>query len=204
MDKPDHAEFWDSMYRSGRYLELWEAETGGPDFSALLAELALPAGADVLDLGCGSGREICLLASLGLRAHGIDLSPAAIELARRRAADANLPVDLQAGNVLELPYADSSFAFILDRGCLHLIPHGKWPQYAAAVARVLQIDGLLYLRACSDESNTAFHALSPALLAEIFPAAGLSVVSQTPAVPAEGIAGLPIVSVLLRRRNLLP
>lgn len=43
------------------------------------------AGADVLDVGCGDGENAVLLARLGARVTGIDVSPGAVELARKRA-----------------------------------------------------------------------------------------------------------------------
>jgi len=47
--------------------------------------LAGVAGADVLDVGCGDGENAVLLARLGARVTGIDISPAAVELAQKRA-----------------------------------------------------------------------------------------------------------------------
>src|SRR4029079_7280719 len=43
------------------------------------------AGKRVLDVGCGEGRSSVLLAKLGARVTGIDISPGAIEAARSRA-----------------------------------------------------------------------------------------------------------------------
>jgi 2-polyprenyl-3-methyl-5-hydroxy-6-metoxy-1,4-benzoquinol methylase len=43
------------------------------------------AGLRILDVGCGEGENSLLLASLGAKVTGIDISPAAIELARERA-----------------------------------------------------------------------------------------------------------------------
>ena len=42
-------------------------------------------GKSVLDVGCGEGEDALLLASLGAKVTGLDVSPGAIELARRRA-----------------------------------------------------------------------------------------------------------------------
>jgi 2-polyprenyl-3-methyl-5-hydroxy-6-metoxy-1,4-benzoquinol methylase len=41
---------------------------------------------DILDTGCGDGANSILLAKLGARVTGVDISPASIELARRRAS----------------------------------------------------------------------------------------------------------------------
>jgi SAM-dependent methyltransferase len=54
--------------------------------------LALAAG-PVLDLGCGPGRHLAALQARGLAALGVDLSPVAVRLARRRGAAA-IPRDV--------------------------------------------------------------------------------------------------------------
>jgi len=56
------------------------------------AVLALAAG-PVLDLGCGPGRHLAALQAGGKAALGVDLSPVAVQLARRRGAAA-IPRDL--------------------------------------------------------------------------------------------------------------
>ena len=57
---------------------------GAPD----AADLAVTALAEppVLDLGCGPGRHLAALRAAGKRAVGVDLSPVAVRIARRRAA----------------------------------------------------------------------------------------------------------------------
>ncbi|HEX5617588.1 MAG TPA: class I SAM-dependent methyltransferase [Solirubrobacteraceae bacterium] len=56
------------------------------------AVLALATG-PVLDLGCGPGRHLAALQARGLAALGVDLSPVAVQLARRRGAAA-IPGDV--------------------------------------------------------------------------------------------------------------
>jgi SAM-dependent methyltransferase len=63
----------------------------------LLERLSRPA--RVLDLGCGDGTSAALLTEAGHEVHGVDLSPAAIELARRRAPSATFEV----GSFLDAP-----------------------------------------------------------------------------------------------------
>ncbi|MBL8096914.1 MAG: class I SAM-dependent methyltransferase [Anaerolineales bacterium] len=53
-----------------------------------LAIVALPAGARVWDVGCGTGETIALLAQRGYRAGGVDLSRARLIEARRRSSAA--------------------------------------------------------------------------------------------------------------------
>ena len=49
------------------------------------ALLGNPTGLSILEVGCGEGQNACLLALLGARVAGIDISPGAIEVARIRA-----------------------------------------------------------------------------------------------------------------------
>jgi SAM-dependent methyltransferase len=63
----------------------------------LLERLSMPA--RVLDLGCGDGTSAALLTEAGHEVHGVDVSPAAIELARERAPSASFEV----GSFLDAP-----------------------------------------------------------------------------------------------------
>jgi len=87
--------FWDERYTSEGML--WGAEP-----NAVVAEIAadLPAGT-VLDLACGQGRNAVWLAQQGHAVTGLDLSPVAIEQARRLAEDVGVDVDLTTGDVTE-------------------------------------------------------------------------------------------------------
>ena len=69
-------------------LDRWVAPADAAD--AALLELAEPA---VLDLGCGPGRHLAALQAAGKRGLGVDLSPVAVRLARRRGAAA-IPGDV--------------------------------------------------------------------------------------------------------------
>ena len=57
----------------------------------------VPAGAHLLDLGCGTGSDAAVLATKGYRVTAIDWSPAMVEEARRRVHDAGVTtrVDVQ-------------------------------------------------------------------------------------------------------------
>lgn len=59
----------------------------------------------ILDAGCGPGRMMPQLASLGCRVEGIDLTPAMI--AEARAHHSEYPSTV--GSLTQLPYANSSF-----------------------------------------------------------------------------------------------
>ncbi len=81
---------------------------------AELDRLALPAGARVLDAGCGSGRTLQELVDYG-EVSGIELNEEAAELARRRGHG-----DIRIGRLEELPWDDGTFDLIT---CLDVIEH---------------------------------------------------------------------------------
>lgn len=65
----------------------------------------LPGSRHVLDAGCGAGRMMPLLATLGCRVEGIDLSPAMIQHARREHPQFRARV----GSLRHLPFPDAAF-----------------------------------------------------------------------------------------------
>jgi len=68
--------------------------------------LALPGGAEILDAGCGSGRNLEWLARFGA-VTGLELSEDSLEYARRRAIGS-----VVAGSVEDIPLADESFDLV--------------------------------------------------------------------------------------------
>jgi SAM-dependent methyltransferase len=82
---------------------------------AELDRLPLPAGARILDAGCGSGRTLVELAGYGGEVSGIELNDDAAELARRRGLG-----DVHVGRLEDLPWDDGVFDLIT---CLDVIEH---------------------------------------------------------------------------------
>ncbi|MDD5084858.1 MAG: nucleotidyltransferase family protein [Candidatus Omnitrophica bacterium] len=53
----------------------------------------------IFDIGCGTGREAIEFAKLGFKVTGIDISPSAIDLARKNAEKEGLPIFFIAGDI---------------------------------------------------------------------------------------------------------
>ncbi|MCC0089426.1 class I SAM-dependent methyltransferase [Aeromonas veronii] len=68
----------------------------------------------ILEVGCGSGANIWMLAKEGFDTWGIDLSSAGIDLCKQVIASWNVNVQLDVGSMTELPYPDSYFDAIVD------------------------------------------------------------------------------------------
>jgi len=100
----------------------------------------LPAGAAVLDAGCGTGGLLRRLrvARPGWRLTGLDASPVACELARSRAG-----VEVVQGSVDALPFGDGSFAAVIS--CDVLCQVNDPAAALAEFRRVLRPGGIVVL-----------------------------------------------------------
>jgi SAM-dependent methyltransferase len=79
-----------------------------PTYEAALQRTGLDRGWRVLDVGCGVGAFLRLVADGGAEPHGIDASDALIMLARERLPGA----DLRVGEMAQLPWEDDSFDLV--------------------------------------------------------------------------------------------
>lgn len=77
------------------------------------------AGLHVLEYGCGPGDIAFAAAAEGAIAHGIDISPVAIDQARAHAAEAAGQVAFSVENAEKTSFADASFDRIGGSGILH-------------------------------------------------------------------------------------
>jgi SAM-dependent methyltransferase len=119
---------------------------------AAFAELA-EAGAlrgRILDVGCGTGEHALLAAVLGLPATGVDAAPAAIEIARRKAAERNLAARFLVHDALELGTLGDQFDTVLDSGLFHVFTDEERPRYAESLHRVIPPGGRFFMMCFSD------------------------------------------------------
>lgn len=109
-----------------------------------------------LAIGCGVGRHVFYLHDCGLEAWGIDLSEAAIELAREEARRRDVSVleqRLIAGSAAEMPFDDSTFQVAVSHGVLDSMPFATACQVMVEAHRVLEPGGLVYLDLVSGDDG---------------------------------------------------
>jgi 2-polyprenyl-6-hydroxyphenyl methylase/3-demethylubiquinone-9 3-methyltransferase len=101
-----------------------------------LFEKHIPAAAECLDVGCGDGRTSGLwLAGSGRSYAGVDVSSAAVEMARSAGLEAQVIED-----AAQLPFADASFDAVV---CIEVLEHLFGARDAATeMARILRPGGV--------------------------------------------------------------
>jgi SAM-dependent methyltransferase len=103
----------------------------------------LARGARVLDVACGHGFGTVRLAEVAATVAGADVSPEAVEIARRVNPRPNVRYETVAKP--PFPFADASFALVV---CLETIEHmhaHEQPAFVAELTRLLAPDGILVL-----------------------------------------------------------
>lgn len=77
-----------------------------------------------LDGGCGGGRFLVALSKLGAKeVRGIDISQEAVDLANQRIKERGIvQARAQKASVLEIPFADNYFDYVVSSGVVHHTP----------------------------------------------------------------------------------
>src|ERR671932_2648222 len=82
-------------------------------------------GLRVLEIGCGLGTDGARFARAGALYTGVDLTEAAVSLARRRFELEGLPGEFRVADAEALEFEDGSFDLVYSHGVLHHTPDGR-------------------------------------------------------------------------------
>lgn len=162
-------EQWDDVYRKGTEKDFpWELGKPRPFLVDLIRKGKIKPTGKALDLCCGLGTNTMFLEESGFITSGIDISKAAISMARKRAFSRGFCADFIQGSALDLPYKDNEFDFILDIGCFHHMRPGDREIFLESLDRVLKPGGKYLVMAFSDRNGKAWNHFSTSGLSGIF------------------------------------
>jgi ubiquinone/menaquinone biosynthesis C-methylase UbiE len=194
---------WEAFFNAHapQYDENIFTKNTAAEIDFLVAELRLPAGARILDIGCGTGRHTVALAQRGYRMTGVDLSAAMLAQAQARAAQAGVDIAWVHGDATRVDFpAQFDAVLCLCEGAFGLLGAGDDALgHPLAVLRMAS-------RALCPGGKTLFTVLSatrlirawnPGDTAQRFDPLTLSVTSEV--APTEGATPLTV-----RERGFVP
>jgi SAM-dependent methyltransferase len=111
-------------------------------------------GETCLDAGCATGSLVRALAARGRVAHGLDLDPAFLAVARRKAQEEGLMIAWHEASLLDLAAAagDTRFRLItcLGQTLPHLLEEAEWLAFLTQAHDALEPGGHLVIQAVHD------------------------------------------------------
>ena len=125
-DAPPGSRRFYELVEEHRYKKEWHIPEAGGFASA--KDLS------VLEVGCGLGTDGAQFAKAGANYTGIDLTDAAVDLARRRFELFDLPGTFRVADAERLDFPDNSFDIVYSHGVLH-----HTPDTAAAVREIHRV-----------------------------------------------------------------
>ena len=147
MTLSDRSQNWDESYTGAT--PPWDIGRPQSPFARLAAAGALTGA--LLDAGCGTGEHTILAAQSGADALGVDISPRAIDAARRKAAERAVEARFEVGDALTLGGPGDTFDTILDSGLFHVFDDADRARYVSALHGALRPSGHLHLMCFSDK-----------------------------------------------------
>lgn len=112
---------WDERYKSGPDALPWDDGIPSPELVECFSGLP-EAPESVLEIGCGTGTNAIWLAQKGAAVVATDISPTAIDAAKKKCAAAGVKVDLKVSDIVEAaPVPPGSVDFVFDRGVFHVM-----------------------------------------------------------------------------------
>ncbi|XVU22621.1 methyltransferase domain-containing protein [Actinoplanes sp. CA-054009] len=163
-------------------------------WSAIWASVLPPTAADVLDVGTGSGQVARIVAGLGHRVTGIDLSPGMLDEARKHGG----PATFRPGDAVDPPFAPASFDAVIGRYVMWTLRSpetavANWIRLLRPGGTVAMVDSTWFPDGL-DQSSETFAGLYDESVRAVLPLAASRTIDDTAAVLTR--AGLADVTVV--------
>ncbi|NNE56732.1 MAG: methyltransferase domain-containing protein [Hellea sp.] len=151
-------EHWEARWAQADFRMAWMTQEIPPLVTELLNTGKLTSQDRLLDIGCGSGELALGLARAGIEIVGVDFSDTAILKAREAGHYfPDLRLKFQVGDFCDPNFRLGKFSWLIDRGCLHVIPDDQKQAYFNNAARGLSANGsfLIFHKSNLGDKNNA-------------------------------------------------
>ena len=127
---------------------------------ALVEAAAVPEGATVLDVGCGTGTMTIWLKQQhpNARVIGLDADPGILAIARRKAERASVDVEFIEANAADIPLLENSVQRVVSSLFFHHLLLNQKAEVLGEIFRVLAPDGELHISDWGKPSNPLMRA----------------------------------------------
>lgn len=179
---------WDEYYRKYPLEELgWELGKPRPILVEYIENGLVPKG-KALDTCCGAGTNPIYLEQNGFDVTALDISLAAIGIAREKTKRLGTHIDFLNGSFVDLPFKASTFSFVFDMGCFHHVEIGERSKFIAGISRVLKTGGIYMLTAFSYRNGAGWNHFTWQQLIDLFSGSfKLTKVSHYPSKEGDGV-----------------
>jgi SAM-dependent methyltransferase len=138
------SQFWDSFYSDRKKAIPFFSDLPDENLVSYFQENIFKAG-NVLELGCGPGRNAIYFAQQGCIVDAIDISQESIKWAQERVIEHHLNINFIRKNIFDLNIKEGKYDVVYDSGCFHHIAPHRRMSYIELIKKALKKDGFFAL-----------------------------------------------------------
>ena len=146
---------WNKVYKAGvKNYAYYDFSKPHPDLNRFTRILKKSNKQQVLDLGCGAGRNLIPLVKSGFTVQGIDNAGEGLKIIKKALGKRTSQVKLAQRDIYKkLPFAPSSFDAIIAIQVLQHASEKKIIECIGELSRILKDEGLIFITVCGRYSK---------------------------------------------------
>ena len=98
----------------------------------------------ILEMGCGSGANLWMIAKEGFDAYGIDISQSGLSLCQTMLDNYGVSAKIQTADMAVAPFSDGYFDAVVDIFSSYCLTKQQFNDYLKNVNRILKHDGIFF------------------------------------------------------------
>ena len=98
----------------------------------------------ILEVGCGSGGNLWMIANEGFKSYGMDILSNSINLTKQIIKKKKLQANLKVGNMINLPYKSNYFDCVVDIFSSSSLDASEGKKFLNEVSRILKKNGSFF------------------------------------------------------------